>query len=74
MEAVEVWSICALAAEDWSICALAAGLWYIIFHLLLILGYALILLPIYGQLFLITVGIFVNLRLMPCYYVVAGER
>jgi hypothetical protein len=32
MEAVEVWSICALAAEDWSICALAAGLWRTVMH------------------------------------------
>lgn len=63
------------AVEDWSISALAAAPWYILFHLLLILflEYAEILLSIYAQLFRITVDIFVNLGLMLCYYVVTGE-
>ena len=73
MEAVEDWSIPALAVEDWSLSAIAAAPWYILFHFLHILKYAWILLSIFAQLFCITVDIFVNLELMLCYYVVTGE-
>lgn len=64
------------AVEDWSISALAAAPWYILFHLLLILflEYAEILLSIYAQLFRITVDIFINLGLMLCYMLLQENR